>query len=64
VVEQRTMDQTPEAFCTALSSGDTERVNRAIDEVEDMDLEERATLFDNCFQLCRDLYESDGGYQR
>lgn len=58
------MDQTPEAFRAALSSGDTERVNQAIDEVEDMDLEERAALFNDCFELCRDLYESDDGYQR
>ncbi|WP_257301147.1 hypothetical protein [Haloarchaeobius sp. FL176] len=58
------MDQTPEAFRAALSSGDTERVNRAIGEVEDMDLEERAALFDDCFELCRDLFESDDGYQR
>jgi hypothetical protein len=58
------MDQTPEAFRTALSSGDTERVNQAIDEVEDMDLEERAALFNDCFELCRELYESDDGYQR
>jgi hypothetical protein len=58
------MDQTPEAVRAALSSGDTERVNQAIDEVEDMDLEERAALFNDCFELCRDLYESDDGYQR
>lgn len=58
------MDQTPEAFRAALSSGDTERVNHAIDEVEDMNLEERAALFDDCFELCRDLYESDDGYRR
>ena len=58
------MDQTPEAFRAALSSGDTERVNRAIDEIEDMDLEDRAALFNDCFELCRDLYEGDDGYQR
>ncbi|WP_245575980.1 hypothetical protein [Haloplanus natans] len=58
------MDQTPEAFRAALSSGDTARVNRSIDEVEDMDLEERAVLFNDCFELCRDLYEGDDGYQR
>lgn len=58
------MDQTPEAFGAALSSGDTERVNRAIDEVKDMELEERAALFDECFEQCRTLYESDNGYQR
>jgi hypothetical protein len=58
------MDHTSEAFADALSSGDTERVNRAIDEVETMKLEERAALFDECFVLCRDRYEADDGYQR
>lgn len=58
------MDQTPDAFAAALSSGDTDRVNRAIDTVEDLDPEERAALFDDCFQQCRELYESDDGYQR
>lgn len=58
------MDQTPDAFAAALSSGDTDRVNQAIDTVEDLDLEERAALFDDCFERCRDLYESDDGYQR
>ena len=58
------MDHTHEAFADALSSGDTERVNRAIDEIEDTELEERAALFDECFEMCRDLYEVDDGYQR
>lgn len=58
------MDQTPDAFTAALSSGDTDRVNRAIDSVDEMELEERAALFDDCFERCRDLYESDDGYQR
>jgi len=58
------MDQTPDAFAAALSSGDTDRVNCAIDTVDDIELEERAALFDDCFERCRDLYESDDGYQR
>lgn len=58
------MNQTPEAFAAALSSGDSEQVNQAIDEVDDKELEERAALFDECFELCRDLYENDDGYQR
>lgn len=58
------MDQTPEAFAAALSSGDTERVNRAINEVESMELEERAALFGDCFKMCRDCYETTDGYQR
>jgi HEAT repeat protein len=58
------MDQTLDAFASALSSGDTDRVNRAIDAVEDLELEERAALFDACFARCRDLYDSEDGYQR
>lgn len=58
------MDTTTDAFAAALASRDTDRVNRAIDTVEDMDLEERAALFDECFERCRELYESDDGYQR
>jgi hypothetical protein len=58
------MDRTRDAFADALSSGDTERVNRAIDEVEDTELEERAHLFDECFEMCRDLYEAEDGYKR
>lgn len=58
------MDQTPDAFAAALSSGDTDRVNRAIDTVENLDPEERAALFDECFEWCRERYESDDGYQR
>jgi len=58
------MDQTTNTFAAALSSGDTDRVNRAIDAVEDLELEERAALFDACFARCRDLYDSEDGYQR
>ena len=58
------MDRTPDAFASALSSGETGRVNRAIDAVEDMDIEDRAVLFDQCLERCRDCFESDDGYQR
>jgi len=58
------MDHTREAFADALSSGNTERVNRAIDKIEDTELEERAALFDECFEMCRELYEAEDGYQR
>ena len=58
------MERTPTAFADALSSGEAEQVNRAIDEVDDMELEERAALFDACFAVCRDVYETDDGYQR
>ena len=58
------MEHRSEAFAEALSSGDADQVNRALDEVEDMELEERAALFDDCFEMCRYLYENGDGYQR
>ena len=63
-MELRSMEHTPDAFADALSSGESDRVNRAVDEVKDMDLEERAALFDDCFEVCREIYEDDDGYQR
>jgi len=58
------MDRTPDAFADALSSGDSDQVNRVVDEVESMDLEDRAALFDDCFEVCREIFEDGGGYQR
>ncbi|WP_233255189.1 hypothetical protein [Halopenitus persicus] len=58
------MDQTPDAFAAALSSSDTDRVNRAIDTVEDLSVEKRAALFNDCLERCRECYESNDGYQR
>lgn len=58
------MEHTPEAFADAHSSQDDDQVNRAWDEVEDMEFEERAALFDNCFEVCRGSYENGDGYQR
>jgi len=58
------MEYTPDAFADALSSGDSDRVNRVVDEVESMDLEDRAALFDDCFEVCREIYEDGDGYQR
>ncbi|MFP9193718.1 hypothetical protein ACLI4Q_19035 [Natrialbaceae archaeon A-CW1-1] len=58
------MEHTPDAFADALSSGDADRVNRAVDKVQNMDLEDRAALFDDCFEMCREIYEEGDGYQR
>ena len=58
------MERTQRAFADALWSGDSEQVNRAIDEVKDMEPEERAVLFDDGFELCQELYASGDGYQR
>jgi len=56
------MDQRPDAFAAALSLGGTDRMNRAIDAVEDSELEKRAAMFDACSERCRDLYDSEDGY--
>ncbi|MBX0296708.1 hypothetical protein [Haloarcula nitratireducens] len=58
------MEQTPEAFAAALSSGDTARVNQAIDEVKELDPADRAALFEDCLDRCQDLFENGDGYQR
>jgi len=58
------MEYTPDAFADALSSGDSDRVNRVVEEVESLDLEDRAALFDDCFEVCREIFENGGGYQR
>lgn len=58
------MKHTPDAFADALSSGDADQVNRAVDEVKSMDLEDRAALFDDCFEVCSEIYEDGDGYQR
>jgi hypothetical protein len=58
------MERTPTAFSEALWSGDTEQVNRALDEIDEMELEEQAELFDEGFEICRELYAEGDGYQR
>jgi hypothetical protein len=58
------MERTLTAFSEALWSGDTEQVNRALDEVHEMELEEQAELFDEGFEICRELYAEGDGYQR
>ena len=58
------MEHSVEAFADALASGESDQVNRAVDAVKNMDLEERAALFDDCFEVCKELYETGDGYQR
>jgi len=58
------MERTPTAFSEALWSGDTDHVNRALDEVHEMELEDQAELFDEGFEICRELYADGDGYQR
>lgn len=59
------MEDRSEAFTEALASGDTDRVNDVIESVKDMDLDERAELFDAWFEDLAGLYaDSDDGYVR
>lgn len=59
------IDERWDAFRDALESGESNRVNAAIDDVEDMDLEERVQLFETCFEEVTDIYaDSDDGYVR
>ncbi len=58
------MERTPESFAAALASGETERVNEAINTVEELDALEQATIYDDCFDRCMDVYAEGDGYVR
>jgi len=52
-------------FATALESGESDRVNDVIDEIGEMDLDERIELFDACFDEVSQMYEAAAdGYVR
>ena len=52
-------------FATALESGEPDRVNDVIDEIGEMDLDERVELFDVCFDEVTQTYEAAAdGYVR
>lgn len=54
-----------ETFATALKSGDSDRVNEIIDDIDEMDVEERLELFDVCFDELTEIYaKADDGYVR
>jgi len=59
------MNERWDDFADALESGESDRVNAAIDDVEDMGLDERAQLFETCFDDLTAIYaDSDDGYVR
>ncbi|MFC4990045.1 hypothetical protein [Saliphagus infecundisoli] len=59
------MDDRWNDFEDALESGESDRVNEVIEEIKEMDLDERSRLFEVCFDDLTDLYaESDDGYIR
>lgn len=52
-------------FKSALKSGDSDRVNAVIDQINEFGLDDRVRLFDVCFDDLIDLYTtSDDGYVR
>lgn len=58
------MELTAEALTAAIATGETDRVNRAIDEIGEADADVKAALFDDCLAELRDVYERGDGYQR
>jgi hypothetical protein len=58
------MDRHPESFAEALASGDSDRVNEAIDEIETVDTADRVERYPALFEACYPVYESDDGYVR
>lgn len=58
------MDRSPESFAEALASGDTDRANEAIDEVDAVDSADRVEAYPALFDACYPVYESDDGYVR
>lgn len=52
-------------FATKLESSDPDRVNEVIDDIKEMEIEERIELFDVCFGELTEIYsEADDGYVR
>jgi len=52
-------------FVIELDSGEADRINDVVDEIGDMDLEERIELFDVCFDEVTEMYaEAKDGYIR
>lgn len=51
-------------FEKAVTSGDPDRVNAAIEEVRDTDTADRAYLFVHCIEAFTECYYVDDGYQR
>lgn len=54
-----------EGYVSDLESGESDRANEAIDEIKDMNLEERSHLFEVCFEDLTEMYAAaDDGYVR
>lgn len=53
-----------EAVAEAIRSGESDQVNPILDEIGDLNPDDRLLLFEECFEKCLDLYEERTGYQR
>lgn len=59
------LDEQWEEFADALQSSDSDQVNDVIDDIKDMDLNERMVLFNSYFDDLVEIYRaSDDGYVR
>lgn len=59
------MEERWEEFADAIKSGDTDRTNQVVDEIKDMELDERRNLFVTCFDELTGIYtDSQDGYVR
>jgi len=58
------MNESPTWYADALESGESDRVNEAIDRIEAIDPVDRVPVYDELFDACRPVSESDDGYVR
>ncbi|THE64269.1 hypothetical protein D8Y22_13885 [Salinadaptatus halalkaliphilus] len=59
------MEQRWDEFANDIRSGDSEQVNKVIDKIEELDLEERIQLYETCFDELTAIYaDSEDGYVR
>ncbi|GAB6880110.1 hypothetical protein JCM17823_23840 [Halorubrum gandharaense] len=64
-IEYICMESDWEEFVDAVTSGDPDRVNPAVEEIKSLDVRERIELFEERFDDLRDLYgSSNDGYVR
>ncbi|MWV40146.1 hypothetical protein [Natrialba sp. INN-245] len=59
------MEQRWDEFAADIRSGDSEQVTETIDEIQELDLDERVQLFETCFDKLTSIYaQSEDGYVR
>lgn len=59
------MSTDPDGIAATLAAGDTDETNRVIDEISDLEADERFRRYDDLFDACRPVFEdADDGYVR